>query len=351
MNTLVQIALHPTKNQKHIAIITLDNPKALNALNLEMTQAIHQHLTDWRRDDTIAMVILHGTGDKAMCAGGDIKSLHSGDNTHARTFFEEEYGLMYTMHTYPKPIVAWGNGIVMGGGLGLLAASSHKVVTQHTLMAMPEVSIGLFPDAGGSYFLGQMMGKVGLFLGLTGARFTGVDAYYLGLADAVCMQDDFDDFVNVLLNSDWQDDNHNYHLLSHLLLKFHQSKLIKDSQILMNYDKINHLMNAGDLLAVDKALMSYQGDSEFIQSAIHHYNNGSATTKALTWQIYHTIKPLSLKEIFNMEMAVAVNCVQQGDFKEGVRALLIDKDKNPNWQYTTIKDIPNGFIDGFFNLG
>ena len=347
MTTHIQIQQHTTKDGKSIAHITLNHPKTLNALTLDMVKFLSKKLTWWANDDNVAMVVIQG-GERAFCAGGDIKSLQSADIDDVRSFFNQEYDLMYQMYTYSKPILAWGHGVVMGGGLGLLSASSHKVVTFDTVMAMPEVSIGLFPDAGGSYFLNRMMGKVGLFLGLTGARFTGVDAYYLGLADAVCHQGDFDEVLGVLQNTSWQGDCQNHALLNTILADFHQSKMATDSQIIKHYDEINRLMSAGDLTAVDKVLLDYTGHSAYIKTATDIYRQGSAISKALTWCIYHQVKTWSLSEIFAMEKVVAVNCVINGDFKEGVRALLIDKDKNPKWRYV-LENLPEDDIERYFN--
>lgn len=346
MTTLIQSRLLATANGKYIGILTLNNPKALNAQNLEMVSVLSEYLSQWQDDDSVAMVVLHGTGDRALCAGGDIKSLQSASIKDVERFFDKEYGLMYQMHTYAKPILAWGNGVVMGGGLGLLASSSHKVVTQSTMMAMPEVSIGLFPDAGGSYFLNRMMAKVGLFLGLTGARFTGMDALYLGLADFAVAHEKFDEVLSGLTQIRWQDDRANHHLLSAFLHHYHDNSILTQGYILPNFNTIAQLMNAGDLLAVDKALGAYQGDNAWLLQSIETYQKGSAITKALTWRIYHQVATWSLAEIFAMEKTVAVQCVTKGDFKEGVRALLIDKDKNPNWQYT-LETLPDGYVDGF----
>lgn len=153
MTDTILARLAPTAHGKYIGVITLNNPKALNAQNLDMVKATRKHLDTWADDDSVAVVVLHGTGDKGLCAGGDIKALYGGaSGASAHDFFTHEYGLMHAMNTYPKPIMAWGHGIVMGGGMGLFVGSSHKVVTSATLMAMPEVSIGLFPDAGASYF-------------------------------------------------------------------------------------------------------------------------------------------------------------------------------------------------------
>lgn len=335
----------PTDNGKAIGIITLNNPKMLNAQNLEMVQAMTEIFNAWRSDENLAVIVLRGAGERALCAGGDIKALsQTKDMAEVQMFFECEYGLMQMLYEYPKPILAWGHGVVMGGGLGLLSACSHKAVTDATMMAMPEVSIGLFPDAGGSWFLNRMMGKIGLFLGLTGARFSGVDALYLGLADVYVAQDGFDDIIDALASADWQGDHHG--LLNQILAKFHQIP-DHDSQILEDFHAINALMNAGSLIDVDCALRSYQGDSAFIKSAIDNYLKGSDTTKALAWRIYHQVKPYSTAKMFDMERKVAVNCVMRGDFKEGVRALLIDKDKHPKWRYG-LNDMPKEYADGFF---
>ncbi|WP_066802857.1 enoyl-CoA hydratase/isomerase family protein [Moraxella oblonga] len=341
----------PTKHGKSIGVITLNNPKALNAQNLDMVKHTHQLLDVWASDERVAMIVVHGVGDKGLCAGGDIKALYGDtDGMTAHEFFSHEYGLMYAMHTYPKPILVWGHGIVMGGGMGLFASSSHKVVTQSTLMAMPEVSIGLFPDAGASYFLNRVAGKIGLFLGLTGARFNGADAYEIGVADFAISHDRFDEVLDMICQIDFQDNIVNHHLLSVCLNQFHDKSILPNGQIMYDFDKINQLMN-GELPSINQALLNYQGDSEFIKSAIDIYKNGSDMTKAITFKIYHDLKTtkknFSLKQIFDLETVVATNCVNHGDFKEGVRALLIDKDKNPKWRHT-LDDMPMGCIDEFF---
>lgn len=342
---IITDAIH-TKDDHAIGVITLNNPKALNAQNLDMVRAITKVLTTWQQDDKVVAIVICGVGERAFCAGGDIKSLTqatTGDEVWS--FFEQEYGLMAMMYDYPKPILAWGHGVVMGGGLGLLSACGHKVVTDATVMAMPEVSIGLFPDAGGSWFLNRMMGRVGLFLGLTGGRFDGADALYLGLADAYVVHDDFEKVLNACVYADWQGSDH-HGKLSQILSAFHQNP-VRPSQVITDFHTINQLMNQGSLKEVDLALKNYQGDSAFIKSAIDSYTKGSDTTKAITWRIYHHIKPKSIREMFELEKVVATQCVLKGDFQEGVRALLIDKDKNPKWRYT-LADMPDGWIDGFF---
>ncbi|MEI6839543.1 MAG: enoyl-CoA hydratase/isomerase family protein, partial [Alcaligenaceae bacterium] len=167
-------------NGMRIGIATLNTPKTLNGLSLEMTRLLAKKIEVWANDPKLAVLVLKGAGDKAFCAGGDLHALHHSmvdnqgraaiENQHAGTFFAEEYALDYRLHTFPKPILVWGDGIVMGGGMGLMIGASHRVVTDTSRLAMPEISIGLFPDVGGTWMLNRLPGKTGLFLGLTGAQ-------------------------------------------------------------------------------------------------------------------------------------------------------------------------------------
>ncbi|KFA23089.1 enoyl-CoA hydratase, partial [Xanthomonas vasicola pv. musacearum NCPPB 4384] len=185
-----------------IGIATLNAPKTLNGLSLQMTRLLDTQLRAWADDAQIACVVLRGAGEKAFCAGGDLHGLYQSmrahrdavpdsaarraapqANAHAAAFFEEEYRLDHRIHTYPKPLLCWGHGIVMGGGIGLMAGASHRVVTERSRLAMPEISVGLFPDVGGSWLLRRVPQGAGLFLALTGAPLDASDAIYAGLAD------------------------------------------------------------------------------------------------------------------------------------------------------------------------
>lgn len=331
----------PTSNHKKLAVVVFDKPKALNAQDMTMVQTLNGLLQAWQDDPSVVAIVLRGAGDKAFCAGGDIKGLYhhivAQEQMAVRAFFEAEYRLIHRIHTYPKPMIAWGDGIVMGGGLGVFAGCSHKVVTDNTTMAMPEVSIGLFADAGGSYFLRRMMNKVGLFLGLTGARFDGVDAYHLGLGDFVMCQGDYEAMLKALEQTQWTDNAmENKALASQALQTLHSDEM-GVSVVLEHLPQINALMNAGTLDDIDRALRAYDGDSAWLKASIEVYEAGSPTTKALTYLLYHTVSGLSLGQVLALELNVAQACCAVGDFCEGVRALLIDKDKNPNWQ--TVGDV------------
>ena len=181
-----------TSIKNKIGFITLNRPKALNSLSLDMVRAMTQALLDWRDDPELNAVVIHGVGEKAFCAGGDIRFFHEAGHATPTSgsalledFFTEEYALNHLIHCYPKPYIAYMDGIVMGGGMGISQAGPAcqlRIVTERTRMAMPEVHIGLFPDVGGSYFLSRAPGQIGAYLGVSGETIGAADALYAGLA-------------------------------------------------------------------------------------------------------------------------------------------------------------------------
>src|SRR5690554_2336420 len=197
---------------KRIGVVTLNSEKSLNALSLPMIQLLEPQLAKWADDATIACVFFQGAGDKAFCAGGDIVAMYKAMQANpgvlvneVADFFSQEYRLDYAIHTFPKPIILWGHGIVMGGGMGLMNGVSHRVVTERSLLAMPEVTIGLYPDVGATHFLNQMPEGCGLFLGLTGAHMNASDALYLKLADHFAASSSKDDVIAGLQQVKWGD--------------------------------------------------------------------------------------------------------------------------------------------------
>src|SRR5690606_26186366 len=208
----VRIAEIPTASGHRFGHATLDAPASLNALTLAMVDRLASQLDQWIEDPGIAGIVLDAVGDKAFCAGGDVVALYRSIRAaspgavpaEAAAFFEREYRLDYRIHTCPKPVLCWGHGIVMGGGIGLLAGASHRVATPATRLAMPEISIGLYPDVGGSWFLGRAPGRTGLFLALTGAPMTAADARFVGLADFVVAHDDKAAVLETISASRWE---------------------------------------------------------------------------------------------------------------------------------------------------
>lgn len=210
MSESVRIETHPTADGHHIGVLTLDSPASLNALSLPMIQALQRELTRCEQDPGVVCVLLQGAGEKAFCAGGDIRSFYYRKQEeseqalfdYARDFFEQEYRLDHHIHRYGKPLICVADGIVWGG-IGLFAGADFRVVTEKSLFAMPEVTIGLYPDVGASWFLSRMPGRLGLWLGLTGARFNGADAIGLGLADHAIASSERAALLPRLAGLDW----------------------------------------------------------------------------------------------------------------------------------------------------
>lgn len=345
----------PTECGHLIGIMMLNTPKSLNALSVEMCQLLAKQLEQWQNDDQVVALVLKGAGDKAFCAGGDIRKLYDSmsssvplPNPYATEFFGHEYRLYRQMHFYPKPLILWGDGIIMGGGMGLMAGCSHRLVTERTRFAMPEVTIGLFPDASGSWFLQRMPAKTGLFLGLTGAMCNGSDALLANLAEYAVASSDYDAVIQSLKQSDWQgaaDNNDKYHnnsahsIVSRALTAQPVAEL-PASKLATYWKPIQQLMNSGGLGDIDALLQSDEAleklDTDFAadswtQRAVATYRHGCPVTAALTYALYHKVTDLSLEQVLYLETNVAVHCAANPDFKEGVRALLIDKDRNPQW--------------------
>lgn len=343
----------PINDTQRIGRIILNKPQALNAQDLQMVRKTSLALDMWADDDSVVAVLLSGAGQKAFCAGGDIRGLYHTFNPElfpnpvADEFFTTEYALCKRINSYDKPIIVWASGIVMGGGMGLAVPASHRIVTETTMMAMPEVSIGLFADAGASYFLGKMPDKIGLFLGLTGARFNGADALSLGVADFAMASTQLDRLVNALMAAIWQQDSMaNHQMLDELLANLQDKTVLGEGWLLPHYQVIAQIMQVQSLEQFDQIARQGSPDA-YIQQAFDTYKQGSPTSASLAWHLNQKTQQMSFDEVLDLERIVAVRCMHYGEFAEGVRALLIDKDKNPKWRYT-LDDLPQAHIQSHF---
>ncbi|MBA5688670.1 enoyl-CoA hydratase/isomerase family protein [Duganella sp. LX47W] len=337
-------------NGRLIGLLTLNAEKTLNAVSLPMIELLAQHLSAWADDDRIAMVVLQGAGDKAFCAGGDLHNLyrtmraqrdtpHSGavdGNPYANDFFSREYRLDYQIHTYKKPVLCWGHGIVMGGGIGLMAGASHRVATERTRLSMPEVRIGLFPDVGGSWFLNRMPGRAGRFLALTGIAIEAADARYVGLANHVLPHGARHDVLDALLTQPWSDDSDaNHALVGHVLRRTEargREPGCPQTGPLRQHQQLIDALCGGD--TVEQALAALAAlvtDHPWLAKAAGAPKDASPGAMRLAWRMLETAKDMSLADVFRLEYGVALHCAAQGDFAEGIRALLIDKDMAPRW--------------------
>lgn len=360
MQELVLSTLLPTTNNQYIGQITLNHPKALNAQNIHMIEVISALLIDWQNDPSIAMVILRGAGEKAFCAGGDVRALRSllessyqdaqtlNYNADVQHFFQSEYRFTRQISTYPKPIMVWATGIVMGGGLGIAYAASHRIVTETSRLAMPEVHIGLHPDAGGSYFLNRMPARLGLFLGLTASHIKAGDALLGDLADYGIHSSLLPDILTSLQNTHWsKTPRANHDILSAILAKFHQVDMLHNSVAAPHLNWIQATMNLGSLAAIGNAIMNLETNNAWLSQAQENFISSSPSSRAITFEMARRLRGASVSTCLETELIVSMNCCARADFKEGVRALLVDKDNQPRWQHMA-EHITEDDIDAYF---
>ncbi|WP_144209504.1 enoyl-CoA hydratase/isomerase family protein [Shewanella donghaensis] len=337
-----------TLSGKSIGVITLNIEKALNALNIGMVQAMTKQLIAWQRNDDIAFVVLDGAGEKAFCAGGDVRAIYEASIANPQTmtseacdFFSQEYQLDYLLHEYIKPVLVWGDGIVMGGGLGLMAGGSHRVLTERSCIAMPEITIGLYPDVGGSYFLNRMPGKLGLFLGLTAYNMNAADAFHVGVGNHFLASEDKEPLFDALAEVSWSDDAAlNHQQLSVVLntMQENTTATFGESPLAQYQPQIDQLMS-GEIEEVHHQLTSLDTELEWLKRAQKTALKGSTLSWFLIFAQANLGTSKTLAECFKWELGVSVNCCSYGDFCEGVRALLIDKDRNPQWRFNHASDV------------
>ncbi|MCB0365564.1 MAG: enoyl-CoA hydratase/isomerase family protein [Bdellovibrionaceae bacterium] len=327
-----------------LGCLTLRRPEALNALSAEMFQQMRVALEAWEKDPDVKAVILDSSSDRAFCAGGDVKNVvlkaREEDLDFAQEFFVAEYSMDYDLHCYPKPILCWAQGITMGGGIGLMNGCSHRVATEASLFAMPEISIGFFPDVGGGYFLNRLPDGVGLFLGLTGARFRGGDAVALGMADSLIKHEDKQQVVDRLSQTDWSEAGvENFAKMSEALESFRLHEIQSDLALPLT-ELGRRLSGFSTLEQVDEFLRHQEISHEALESARIEYVDGSPLVARVIYEHIGRCRNLSLAQVFAVEWSLAIRFCSEPEFQEGVRALLIDKDKRPEWRFSSLKDVP-----------
>ena len=313
------------RKEKRAGRITLTRPQALNALSHAMCLEIERALLDWLSDEDVALVLIDAEGEKAFCAGGDIAAMYhegrAGKYEGAQQFWRDEYRLNAMLAEYPKPIVSLAQGFVMGGGVGLSAHVSHRVVGEKTQIAMPECGIGLVPDVGGSLLLAQAPGRLGEYLGLTGARMNAGDAIYCGFAD------------HFVPEADWD-------ALSAQLIATGDAEAVKsaaqpapDSPLAAAQVDIDTLF-AGESLAEILRLVR-ESDSEMAASAGKALMRGAPLSLAVTLELVRTQRQgaADIRRALDLEYRATHRSLEFGDFLEGVRAQVIDKDRTPLWQH------------------
>lgn len=344
-----------------IGVATLSVERTLNALSLPMIEILAPALHRWAQDPGIAFLWLQGAGERAFAAGGDIQALHasvtrnhvagSQVDDYAETFFAKEYRLDYTLHTYPKPVLAWGHGIVMGGGLGLLTASSHRVLTERARIAMPEITIGLFPDAGSTWLLRNMPPAWAAWMALGAVNFNQADGIASGLGNFAIPHAARAAVVETLCAARWSSSSAvNGKQLDALLAPFVVPPDRASSQLLTHREAIERALAPlpGDASEALARLATLDTSIDYLRKAGAAARHGCATTIGIVLEQMRRARTLDLADCFRMEMMIAAHCARNRDFAEGVRALLIDKDNAPKWTYADAAALPAGWVESHF---
>ena len=344
-----------------VGVARLIREKPLNSLLLETIDSLSEQIFPWLEDAAVPCLLLDSSSERAFCAGADITALYhaikkdGGDSEYAQNFFCNEYRLDYALHTSTKPVIVWGQGIVMGGGLGLLGGCSHRIATPQTRIAMPEITIGLFPDAGGTWFLSQMRDNLGVFAGLTGCQLSAGDAQVLGLIDHVVESESKVDIMRGLATMGWSEVASERHAQIDDLINQYAVSESLPTNLMRCQETIKPLMqNCLDdpdfLTRFEEAFDSF-GDSiedEWLSRSVKTYRSGSPTTARIFLEQMKRARDMTLPDMFRMELVIAYQCARHDDFPEGVRALLVDKDKNPQWRYQSAVEIPDSYVAEHF---
>ena len=326
-----------TRRDGRVGRILLNRPKALNALDFEMIRACAKVLREWQDDPHVHAVVVEGAGDRAFCAGGDVRALRdgqmSGDRPAVDTFFREEYALNRLIAEYGKPYIALIDGICMGGGIGMSVHAPYRVATEHASFAMPETAIGFFPDIGATYLLPRLPGRLGIYLGLTGLRVSGADAVHAGLATHFTPRARLPALSAALAQDG-----------PAALARF--AEPLPPFSLAPHLDAIDHCFDAPEVLEIVRRLEADGAEwTAPILKALHH-----VSPSALGWTLEALRRgaDLTLVQALEAEFALTKTTMAHPDFVEGVRAMVVDKDRQPKWQPNRIEDIEQAAIRRMF---
>ncbi len=317
--------------------ITLQRPQALNAMTYEMCLAIEKTLIEWKCDPNIELIIIDAQGDRAFCSGGDISDLYEegskGNYAYGKKFWDDEYRLNALIAKYPKPYVAFMQGFTMGGGVGISCHGSHRIVCETSKIAMPECSIGLIPDVGGSLLLSRAPSNLGYFLGLTGTQMNASDAVYAGFADIYIPKDDWPEIIDNLGKTG------NESILQKYSKKLGRSQLYENRKFLQDAFKSTNLSKIVQFLS--------QSKNQFAHVALEKITKNCPIAMTYTLEMLSRLTPKSrIEDALDLEYRFTSRAQEYGSFQEGIRAAIIDKDRKPKWQFK-IDKVPQEVIAEF----
>jgi enoyl-CoA hydratase len=321
--------------------ITMNRPQALNALTYSMVGEIWKALNAWKNDPAVALVILDGAGERGLCAGGDVRAMYDSapkGSDFARRFWAEEYRLNALIGRYPKPFVAFMDGIVMGGGIGLSGHASHRIVTERSQLAMPETGIGLIPDVGGTWLLAHAPGEIGIYLGLVGERMRGAGTIYARFADRFVPSAKLSELAIAAAQAHAGE-------IDGIIHRFAEPPPLSD--LAARAGQINRAFSLDSVEAIRAALASMGG--EWATKTLAELDRRSPLALKLTLAAIRNSRTLpTLEAALNVEYRLTTRLFEHGEFIEGVRALLVDKDKRPKWNPSRLEEVSAEMVAAFF---
>jgi enoyl-CoA hydratase len=333
-----------------LGIVTLNRPKALNTLSLAMYRVMDPKLLEWGSDPGVRAIVVRGAGDRAFCAGGDVRAIYDarahpqGPGDYKADFFREEYRLIERVHRFPKPYLALMDGIAMGGGMGVSVNGSHRVATERSLCAMPEVHIGLFPDVGATRYLNLCPGKIGLYLALTGARIQAADMLYCGFATHYVRHDRVAELTSALAATEWRAGDERAQVDA-VLARFHEDPGAPPLASLR--PQIDRCF-AGDSVEAILAALSEEG-TDWARETRATIERASPISLKIT---FHQMKlgdaRMDIETALALEYRMTQHVMAAHDFYEGIRAVLVDKDQKPRWEPASLAETGEAEVARYF---
>lgn len=332
---------------QNLGSIQLNRPESLNALSHDMCRRLRNQLQAWSQDPSIKAVIIQSTSERAFCAGGDIRSLYRNAKANvneAAQFFHDEYAMNKTIFHFKKPYIAFLDGITMGGGAGISIHGSHRLATERFLFAMPETGIGFFPDVGAGYFLSRLPDFIGIYLGLTGHRIGAMDAKWLGLVTSVIDREQQENIIEALASCEFAKEDKA--AVSDIINSF----VLPTAEAPLK----NHLSAIRDIFSrstIEKMLFGLEKlNTEWSKQTISALLSKSPTSLKVTLLQLQRALMMDFDRIMEMELNIAISFLHGADFLEGIRAQVIDKDKNPKWHPDQLQNVTTTAIEEFFQF-